>query len=290
MGIRGFYKPGTAEEAARAFAAADGNAFYLNGGTDVLVAAREKDTFDGRLAIDISDLQELKQLCEGENSIFVGAGCTHSTVAASALIKRYASVLAAACAEVGSPQIRNRGTIGGNIANASPAADTLAPLALLNARLTLRSAEGMRELALQQVVTGPYQTALVPGELITKIQIDKLPPGERQCFIKLGRRKALAISRLTVCVAGAKAENGCISDLRIALGSAFPQPLVFPELNAQAIGQKPTAQLLALIAEATAAKLPEIAGVRSSTRYKQPVSRLLLARALGEVFEVSIDE
>lgn len=286
MGDRSFFKAQTVEEALRAYA--EGNAFFLNGGTDVMVTMREKDCYDGKRAIDLSDLQELKQISEQEQTISIGAGCTHSAIAEAPLLRRYASVLCDACAEVGSPQIRNRGTIGGNIANASPAADTLAPLALLQARLTLQSAEGTRVLPIQEVILAPYRNALAPGELITGIEIDKLRM--RQCFFKLGRRRALAISRLTVCAAGDRAEDGSISELRIALGSAFPKPMTFPEVNAQAIGQQPTAGLLRQIAQETAAKLPEIAGLRASTQYKQSVSRMLLARALGEVFEVSVGE
>ena len=249
----------------------------------MLVVAREKDRFDGKLAIDLSGLAELKELREETNTLLIGAGCTHARIAADPLVRRYASVLAAASSEVGSPQIRNRGTLGGNIANASPAADTLGPLALHRARLLLRGPQGARECSLGELVTAPYRNALLPGELIEAVRIDKLDCPQR--FFKLGRRRALAISRLTVSVSG-RLTDGRIDDLRVALGSAFPRPMCFPEITEAVQGERPTPELLRRIAAQTAAKLPEIAGVRASTLYKQPVSQKLLERLLGELFEV----
>lgn len=283
MRFSGLFVPKTVQEAIEAFEWANGAAFYVNGGTDVLVVAREKDRFDGKLAIDLSNLAELKELREETDTLLIGAGCTHAWIAADPLVRRYASVLAAASSEVGSPQIRNRGTLGGNIANASPAADTLGPLALHRARLLLRGPQGARECSLGELVTAPYRNALLPGELIEAVRIDKLDCPQR--FFKLGRRRALAISRLTVSVSG-RLTDGRIDDLRVALGSAFPRPMCFPEITEAVQGERPTPELLRRIAAQTAAKLPEIAGVRASTLYKQPVSQKLLERLLGELFEV----
>ena len=283
MRFSGLFVPKTVPEAIEAFERANGAAFYVNGGTDVLVVAREKDRFDGKLAIDLSNLAELKELREETDTLLIGAGCTHARIAADPLVRRYASVLAAASSEVGSPQIRNRGTLGGNIANASPAADTLGPLALHWARLLLRGPQGARECSLGELVTAPYRNALLPGELIEAVRIDKLDCPQR--FFKLGRRRALAISRLTVSVSG-RLTDGRIDDLRVALGSAFPRPMCFPEITEAVQGERPTPELLRRIAAQTAAKLPEIAGVRASTLYKQPVSQKLLERLLGELFEV----
>lgn len=283
MRFSGLFVPKTVPEAIGAFERANGAAFYVNGGTDVLVVAREKDRFDGKLAIDLSGLAELKELREETDTLLIGAGCTHARIAADPLVRRYASVLAAASSEVGSPQIRNRGTLGGNIANASPAADTLGPLALHRARLLLRGPQGARECSLGELVTAPYRNALLPGELIEAVRIDKLDCPQR--FFKLGRRRALAISRLTVSVSG-RLTDGRIDDLRVALGSAFPRPMCFPEITEAVQGERPTPELLRRIAALTAAKLPEIAGVRASTLYKQPVSQKLLERLLGELFEV----
>lgn len=283
MRFSGLFVPKTVQEAIEAFERANGAAFYVNGGTDVLVVAREKDRFDGKLAIDLSNLAELKELREETDTLLIGAGCTHARIAADPLVRRYASVLAAASSEVGSPQIRNRGTLGGNIANASPAADTLGPLALHRARLLLRGPQGARECALGELVTAPYRNALLPGELIEAVRIDKLDCPQR--FFKLGRRRALAISRLAVSVSG-RLTDGRIDDLRVALGSAFPRPMCFPEITEAVQGERPTPELLRRIAAQTAAKLPEIAGVRASTLYKQPVSQKLLERLLGELFEV----
>lgn len=289
MGFSGFQAVRTVEDALQTFQEAACAAVYINGGTDVMVMAREPGRFGGKLAVDISGLAGLKGISEENDRLRIGAGCSHRSIAESTIICQYAPALAKACSQVGSPQIRNRGTIGGNIANASPAADTLGPLALYRASVTLQSVNGTRVLPLGDVITGPNRIALTPGELITEIWIDKLPEDYRHGFFKLGRRRALAISRLTVSAAGRLAEDGTISDLRTALGSAFPLPAVFPEIDATAVGKRPSPPLLREIAGAVAAKLPEIAGVRPSTLYKQPVSQNLLERLLGEIFEVKTD-
>ena len=280
-----FYAPTTVVEALTLLDQYKDSVACIAGGTDLTLELNEWKA-QPAVVIDLKKLKELDYIKVENGIVRIGALTSHAEVAANDIIRENVHILYDACRQVGSPQIRNRGTIGGNIANASPAADTLGPLALLNARLTLLGPQGTRELPLCEVITAPYRNALLPGELITAVRIDKLDCTQK--FFKLGRRRALAISRLTVSVAG-RVENGKIAELRVALGSAFPRPMRFPEITDAAVGQTPTPELLRHVAEATAAKLPEIAGIRASTLYKQPVSQKLLERLLGEVFEVKLD-
>lgn len=289
MSFGGFYQPHSAADAMQYAAQNPDTSFYLSGGTDVLVIAREKPRYDGKTAIDLSGLQELRAITEEAHHLLLGGGCTHAQLAESPLTARYARVLQEACGTVGSPQIRNRGTLAGNLGNASPAADTLGPLSLLNAQVILRSVHGVRTLPVDQFVTGPYRTARQPEELIAAVRVEKLDGEWRQEFEKLGRREALAISRLTVSAAGRRNGDGTLAELRLSLGSAFPHPMRFADVEALAEGRVPSEALFEEIAEALSQKLPQIAGIRASTQYKQPVSRNLTKRLLCRLFEVNGD-
>lgn len=289
MSFSGFFRPQTAAEAVALHQRLGSGAVYVAGTTDVLVANRESDRFAGKAAIDLTGVEELCHITEEAYCLRIGAMCTHAQIAENPLVRRYAAVLAEACGQVGSPQIRNRGTLGGNLANASPAADSFGPLALLRARIVLQSGEVMRTLPISEFITGPGKSALRCGELVREVVVEKLGDEYRQRFYKLGRRQALAISRLTVSVAGKQNEKGLVEDLRVSLGAAFPRPMMFDEVNRMAEGQAPSVELFRRVAERMAGKLPEIAGVRASTMYKQPVSGYLVERLLCELYEVNPD-
>lgn len=284
MNFKEFFRPTSVEAALAAYKSSGNNAVYVAGCTDVLVAVRESDRFDGKCVIDLTGIAAMREITEDETSVTIGAGCTHEQIADAPLIRKYASTLCEACARVGSPQIRHRGTLGGNIANASPAADSLAPLALLKAEARLCGSEGERTLPVTELITGMGKTALRDGELLTAVILPKPKPDWKQRFYKLGRREALAISRLTVC-AGARCEDGKIDDLRVSFGAAFARPMCIEEAGAFAQGKTPTPALLREIAELAAAQIPKIAGIRASTKYKQPVSAKLLERELLRLFD-----
>ncbi|MEA5048858.1 MAG: FAD binding domain-containing protein [Eubacteriales bacterium] len=286
MHFQGLLRPKTALDAVALHLEYGDRAMYVAGATDILVAAREKELLSERVLIDLSGIDSLRYIRQGKERIHVGSLCTHADLASSEVIRRCAGVLAKGCLFVGSPQIRNLGTIGGNIGNASPAADTFGPLAMLRASVTLLGGNGERTLPLDQVIQGPYRTALTKEELITDVSFDNLEE-YRQDFTKLGRRESLAISRLTVSAAVRFGADGRIGDLRVALGAAFPKPLLFEDVDALAIGEAPSANVAREVAVALSDKLPEIAGIRASTRYKQPVGRNLAQRLLEKLLEVS---
>lgn len=285
MQFAGFLQPSTPQEAVAMYAEYGGRALYVAGATDILVAAREDAALREKVLIDLSGLEQLRGIREESETIQIGALCTHTEIAESGVVRRYAGVLSKGCLSVGSPQIRNRGTIGGNIGNASPAADSFGPLALLRARVSLLSERGVRVLPLDQTIIGPSKSALEKGELILGITVEKLD-GYRQDYYKLGRRESLAISRLTVSAAVKLGCDGRIEDLRVALGAAFPKPQLFEDVDALAIGRVPSEEVARQVAEALSRKLPEIAGLRASTTYKQPVSRNLTLRLLRNLLEV----
>lgn len=285
MSFEQFYKPKSIDDALEKYHCSPRGAVYIAGGTDVMVTLREKAVYKGKTAIDISALEELQGIELIDGKVTIGAGCTHREISESLLIREQLPLLAQACLTVGSPQIRNRGTLGGNLGNSSPAADSFGPLVLYCGVAIVRSREGCRTVPVTELITGPYRNSLQPGEIIEKVSLQPLS-GYKQRFYKLGRREALAISRLTVSVAGRLSEAGSLEDLRISLGSAFPRPMVFTDMIAAYAGKAPDPAMLRRIAVDTAKKLPEIAGIRPTTEYKQTASENLIYRLLCEICEV----
>jgi CO/xanthine dehydrogenase FAD-binding subunit len=255
----------------------------IAGGTDLLVELRgiPAGKKGPKFVLDISGLPELKGIREEGEEIIVGSGTTHREVQTSELIREAAPLLAVASATVGAAQHRNIATIGGNIMNASPAADTVPALIALEASAVLRSREGERVSPLSGIFVKPYQTDASPGEILTAVRFRRLPAETRSAFVKLGRRNALAISRMNVAVV-LFLRDGAITEARIAPGSATPMPERFAAAEKILIGRKPSEELFRSAGAAVAAEMVERSGRRWSTPYKEPVIAALAARALRE--------
>ncbi len=278
-----FIKPRTLDEALGFLDEGDGQAKVVAGGTDLLVELRgiPAGGKGPKWVVDISGLSELKRIREEGETIVVGAGSTHREVHTSDLIREGAPLLAAASAAVGAAQHRNIATIGGNIMNASPAADTVPVLIALEAEAVLKSREGERVGKLSEIFVKPYQTDASPGEILAAVRFRRLPSGAKSAFVKLGRRNALAISRMNVAVV-LFLRDGAIAEARIAPGSATPMPERFASAEKILIGQEPSGELFRAAGGAVAAEMVERSGRRWSTPYKEPVIAALTARALRE--------
>lgn len=283
MECRDYYKATTLVEALDMLKTAQGGVKLLAGGTDVLVNAREGHPYREMTMIDVYGIPELCKIEELDGWISIGAGVTHAAIEQSQLIRNKAGVLADACSTVGSPQIRNHSTIGGNIANASPAADSLAALSVLEAEVEINRLGELRRVPLGDVIEKPYQTTLSDRDLITRLFVRKAPADTRFHFYKLGRRKALAISRMTIATLLRQDEDGVVTQFHMTMGATFPKPMLFPDVDAMLIGKRPTRADIAAVAEALSAKIPLIAGIRPSTTYKQPVCKSMVQRILNEL-------
>lgn len=281
MQMREYVRVNTVEEALSAASAAKGPVLYFAGGTDILVQAREDERYREHSVIDIYGIQALKNIEEQEACIKIGALVTHTQLAESELLRRHARVLSLASATVGSLQIRNHSTIGGNIANASPAADTLGALAILRAQVELCGPAGTRLLPLKEVIAAPYRNTLQNGELITAVYVDKLEADTLFEFYKLGRRRALAISRMTVAALLRKDAEGRVSRFEMTIGATFPRPERFEDVSALLLNKVPAKEDTEAVAKLLSDKIPQIAGIRASTSYKQPVAKKLIARILN---------
>ena len=270
--------PKTIEEACDLLWKAEGKARIIAGGTDLVIGLRNGNHHPHWL-IDITRIEELRKIEEINGSISIGAAATHSEIASASLVKKYGKVLSDAASEIGSPQIRNLGTIGGNIANASPAADTLPPLMVLNAMGRVVSKEGIKEVPLEHLFKGPYQTNLKPHEVLVQIIFPKLSSDIMTSYVRLARRDAMAIARMSVAVI-LQVEKDRIEDIRISVGSVTPIPQRMSEAEVFLKGKLPEEELL----QKASIKISETmicqSGIRPSTSYKRPVVEALFIRSM----------
>lgn len=249
----------------------------LAGGTDLVVALRRHPKA-GLTLIDLSLLHDLRGVREEEGGLWIGALTPHEDIARSPLVRRQATALAEACAEVGSVQIRNRGTIGGNVANASPCADGLTALVALQAEALVASVRGTRTVAVEGLVERPYRTGLAPDELILGFRIEGQGAG-RSAFVKLGRRDALAIARINAgCVV--EVAHGRVNRCRLAVGSIMPRTERVREAEDAVIGAPATEETARLAGDIVAQRMVEVSGVRWSTPYKDPAVRAIVTRVV----------
>jgi len=269
-------------EACAILAREPGRVSILAGGTDLLLEWRRRPDKVPEVILDLSRIAELRGIDEANGGLVVGPLATHAELLGSESLQRFAPLLAVAAGTVGSPQIRSRGTIGGNLMNAAACADTVPPLVALGALVTLQSASGSRRMKLADLFVKPYQTRARPDELLTGIHFPKLSDRARSTFLKLGRRNALAISRLSVAAILEFDSAGAITEARIVPGAAFPTWQRVTVAEAMLAGEKPSAKLFAGAGRKVAEEMVKETGRRWSTEYKEPVLAVLVRRALEQ--------
>jgi CO/xanthine dehydrogenase FAD-binding subunit len=253
----------------------------LAGGTDLINEFRRSEALCDRV-VDVAHVPELKGIKDGDR-IRVGAAVTHAEIAASVFLQRRVPILVQACGQIGSPQVRNVATIGGNVVNAAACADSLPVLVCLDAEAVVAGAGGEERMLVSDLVTGVYETQLPPGSLVRAFEFDVPPPGCRMSFQRIGRRQALSIARLSVAVMGQVDDGGCVSLLHVAAGAAFSRFKRASSVEAMLLGQKPTAtRIFQASGEMTRLFLSESGG-RWSAQYKEKAIAALTERALYEV-------
>ena len=254
----------------------------IAGGTDLILSLRGGEV-KPRFLLDISALKELRQIEEVSGKIRIGAACTHTQIAESPLLKSHGGILSEASSRVANRQIRNLGTVGGNIANASPAADTLPALMALNAQVVIVSKNGQRIPPLPEIVKGPYQTHLRPEELISSVIVEKIPERTWYRFFRIIRRKAMATARINgAFVLWLRDAKGPIEEIRISVGSVTPVPCRMPEAENLLRGTLPSDGLIEQACSSVGEAMVASSGVRKSTEYKLPVVQSLVKRAIQD--------
>lgn len=251
----------------------------LAGGTDLFVRL-EKGIARPRFLVYVGELPALRALHGTEAALEIGAAVTHAEILASPAIARV-PIMGLALRTIGSPALRHMGTLGGNLANASPAGDGLVPLYLLDAQVNVVGPDGERSLPVAEFVLGPGKTALQAGELIRSVTVPFPTDGAQAYFRKVGRRRALVIA---VASLGALLwiEEGRIQDVRLALGSVAPTVLRPREVEGALVGRPLTADALSEVRDALSAAVEPISDLRASADYRRRVvGNLLLDLALS---------
>jgi len=254
----------------------------INGGTDVLVKIRS-GKMEGADLLDISHLQEISTISMDENgNIHIGAGCRFTDIVRNALIQTYIPFLAEACDQVGSPQIRNVATIGGNICNGAVSADSVPSLLVLNADLVLRRQKASRTIPLSLFHTGPGKTVRNEEELLTDITITKKNYlGYTGSYVKFGQRKAMEIATLS-CAAAVRfcSDKKTIEDVRIAFGVAAPRPIRCYKMEDHLKGRFLDDEQLAFVRKHIIEELQPRDSWRASLEFREELISELSVRAL----------
>ena len=273
--------PATLQAALSLLAEDPGGWLPIAGGTDVMVQYAA-GKLPARKLVSIWNLPELRRIEVSTDEIRIGAGCTYTDVREHELVQREFSLLSQAAAWTGGIANQNRGTLGGNIVNASPAADSLPALLAYEAELIVVSVRGERRVPYRDFHTGYKKTNLAPNELIRTICVARRFSEHLGYTRKVGARNAQAISK--VCIAGlGRYASGVVEDVRIALGSVAPVPLRLAETERLVTGKAIDPALLALARERAIAEIQPIDDIRSTAKYRSAVVGNLVAEFLEKL-------
>lgn len=279
-----YRRPASVEQAIELLAPENRRAKVLAGGTDLVIALRD-EAVRADMLVDVKGIPQLRQVREENGSIVVGAVVTFAEIAAHPLLLARVAALSQAASQVGSPQIRNAGTVGGNIANGSPAADVVVPLVALDASVFLASVRGSRVAPLADILQArPGEVNIGRDELIVQVAFAAPAPGTTSAFAKLGRRNALSIARLSCAVFGRVAEDGTVQQIALAVGAAGPHPFRMRAVESMVAGSRLTPQLEQEVLEACSAEIARVLGSRASMPYKREAIKGVVWEALENCF------
>jgi carbon-monoxide dehydrogenase medium subunit len=273
-----YLAPTTLEDALETLGQQSDGAHILAGGTDLVPRMRSR-VVEPTLLIDLRllNLDGIEMTTDG---IRIGASATHTDILESDLLAKQCPALCEAAADIAGPPIRNRGTVGGNLVNASPAADLVPPLLVYDAMVVLEKTKSKREFPLVDFFTGPGETVLSQDEILTEIQIPAVPPRTAAKFIKLGKRKAMAVAVVSVSAGLTLDEAGNISQARIALGSVAPTPIRAQKAEATLQEQPPSIELFMEAGQIAKTESSPISDIRASGDYRKKMVAVLTRRAL----------
>ena len=260
---------------------ADDQLTPIAGGTDVMVRITGEIGEPPARLLDLWRLDELRGISSDGDAVTLGALTTYTDIRRSAPCREHLPALVEAAATIGAAQIQNRGTLGGNIANASPAGDTLPVLLAADAMILVGGQRGEREVAAKDFFVAYRKTALAPDELILHVRFP-VAPGREMRFRKVGTRRAQAISKVVMAVSWHDLGSNGWHDVRVALGSVAATPIRAPKTERVLEGAQPTPETVDLAAETLAAEIQPIDDVRSTADYRRAVAARILHRLLRD--------
>ncbi|MGQ9646521.1 MAG: FAD binding domain-containing protein [Thermodesulfobacteriota bacterium] len=279
MPIKQYFRPTSLGEAFRLLTSFSGR--ILAGGTDLLIQ-EGVESIPETAVVSLKDVRELKQIEKRkEGDIFVGAMVRHAEVTQSHWVNQYFPALVKASHWVGSPSIRNLATIGGNICNASPSADTAPPLLAYGAKAIIVSPSGEKTINVEDFFTGPSMNVLGRGEILKGFLLTP-QQGWIADYEKLGLRKAMEIAIVNVCVAMQMEDMRC-SGIRIALGAVAPTPIRAKKAESILKDKKVTPELIGRCAEAAVEETKPISDIRASADYRKEMVRFLVRKMLSNL-------
>jgi CO/xanthine dehydrogenase FAD-binding subunit len=253
----------------------------IAGGTDVVTGLKQESNrfINTEVLVDINRIAEVKGIEQRNGKISIGAAATFSEIYKDQIVSKELPILKRTVAAIGSLQIRNRATIAGNFVNNAPCADAVPALLVYNATIEIESINSKREISLQEFLQGPYKTQLKKDEIVTRINIPVPPKTFVGDFYKLGRRQAVAISRIILAVLMELKENK-INEIRIASGAVTPIGTRFPELEKFAEGNEVNDNFLKILASKMGEEIIKLTGLRWSSEYKLPVVQQMFYQIL----------
>ena len=271
-----YVRPDTVNEALQFLADYGRETKIVAGGTDLLVDMRA-GKIDADYLMDISRFDTLNDIVKSEEGLFIGSGVTLSEIQRSSLIAGNAPALHKSTFTFGSRQIRNVATIGGNAANASPSADTMPPMIVHDGVALISNQHGERVVSVEDLASGPYRSALGRDEIITGFLLQP-SAGKVSDFQKIGRRRSLAVARMSMAFTVDREMNGTISFIRLALGACTPTPGRMRQAETFFMGKKMDERTLLEGARLVAEEMVKITGRRPSTVYKEEAVQGLFLR------------
>ena len=284
-----FYQPESVQEALGMLSRHPGSA-AMSGGTDLLVEMKKGMRSHAEI-ISLTKITELKLIEEDVNSLYIGACATHNEIIGSALVKKSAPALAEATSKIGSDQVRNTGTIGGNLCTAASCCDTAPVLLSLGASVEIADATSTRTVPLKDFFTFNKKTILQNGELITRIVVPKSKPGTGTCYEKFGLREAGSISVVSVAAMVRITDGTCV-DACIVIGAVAPTPKISGQATEMLIG-KPVSALTEhspLLEEAGIAAVRDaipIDDIRGGAQFRRDVLKVVAQRAIKRAIVIA---
>ena len=273
-----YKRPDTLDQALDFLSEKKGAAKILAGGTDVMVDLRAKEISPDYL-LDVSRLEELHGIRMEGGGLHIGAAVTLSEINSSSILAEHAPAMQKCTHNFASTQIRNVATIGGNVAHCSPCGDTIPPLVIHEAQAVVASPRGEKRIPIEEVATGPYRCFLEADDIITSFILQPRK-ADFADFQKIGRRKDLAISRLSMAIMLDKARDESVSFFRVCIGACTPTPHRMTAIEDLICGKKLSTKLLFEGGKLLSEKVIEITGRRSSIIYKEPAIQGLFVRML----------
>ena len=274
-----YYNAASIQESLELLARYAGRARLVAGGTDILLELERGQRPAVEVLIDITRIGGLDTIAIHEDEARLGALVTHNQVVGERTLVERALPLAIACWEVGAPQIRNRGTVAGNVITGSPANDTITPLWALGASVTLASVRGERTVPLDKFYLGVRRTVMEPDEMLVRLNLPLLKENQRGVFLKLGLRRAQAIAVVNAAVV-LTFEGDMVIDARITLGSVSPTIIRAEAAEQALIGQGLTHEAIQTAARLASEAAAPIDDVRGSAVYRAEMVQVLVSRCL----------